>query len=335
MKGWTDILFFAIIFTFTSFVISVTPLYYFDSTYIPENNFVDPVAFHELNIDTKTLKTLANITFTDKNDEYFNEFFGTVVYYKTGVLYSNYWKRIGFNQYQSYLLAVDTPTGKLLFKDFQFCEGFVSSGIAIDQTNGDIHFLNHSSSFQSTGLTVDWTKWNIETNLTTIIQSNANTNANPYGAVVYNDLTSTLWTLDTTMIAYTPNSPYINYTTPDYWNHLTIDSNSRDLYVTSLESFALLRVGFNSTNVFASSLVCQFDATGYAFVTSADGADFDYVSNTWVISLDEMSSEKYGGPYNVIFYVNIDTCDYDYFYQSSQDNYISQSVPRFNSGAAY
>ena len=323
---------------YSSHVLSISPVYFFNSTFDSEIGG-KPLTFNELNLNTNTIQTLDSIKFEGKG--YSNEeFFGIVIYYKTGVLYANYWQIIGPETYQSNLLAVDTSTGKLLFKDFKYCEGMVSSGLAIDQTNGDIHFLNSTGPFESYGLTVDWTKWNIENNITTIIQNNANTNAGPYGAIVFNSLTNSLIELDIlgeNLYIYQANLPLLNITIDGSWFMMTINSKTGDLIVgTSDPSPAvdILLVTVNGSNL-NKKILCHFPAVNYSFVSSNDASDFDYASNTWVAGLEEADSEKYGGPYNAFFHVNIDTCAEGFYYDSSNENKILQGIPRFNSGSSF
>ena len=321
---------------YSSLVLSISPIYFFNSTYHSEINV--PLTFNELNLNTNTIQTLDSITFDGKEYDY-EEFLGVVIYYKTGVLYANYWQIIGPETYQSNLLAVDTSTGKLLFKDFKYCEGTVS-GLAIDQTNGDIHFLNSTDPYEIFGLTVDWTKWNIENNVTTIIQHNANTNIGPYGAIVFNSFTNSLIQLDIlgeNLIIYQANLPLLNITTGGSWFMMTINSKTGDLIVTtsgtspSVVYILLVAVNGSSLN---KKILCHFPADNYTYTSSNDASDFDYTSNTWVAGIEEASSKKFGGPYNAFFHVNIDTCAKGFYYYSSENN-ILQGIPRFNSGSSF
>ena len=73
----------------------------------------------------------------------------------------------GKKQVKHHTKVISSPS--ILPRDLKFCEGVVNAGLAIDQTNGDIHFLNSTGPLREV-ITYDWSKWNIEKNLTTIVQ---------------------------------------------------------------------------------------------------------------------------------------------------------------------
>ena len=300
------------------------------------HNFTFAFNFNELNLNTNTIQTLDSISM-DGNGYDTNDFYGIVIYYKTGVLYANYWQIIAPSTYQSNLLAVDTSTGKLLFKDFQFCEGITES-LAIDQTNGDIHFLNSTGAFEYYN-TVDWSKWNVENNVTTLIQKDANTNDVSTGALVYNSLTNSLIELEyfgAYLIIYQIDKKLTYFQIKGTkWFMMTINSQTGDLIVgrNAHPGFELLSATVDEFRI-ETTLLCHFNPENYAMGSSSSASDFDYKSNTWIGAFEDVESEKYGGPYNTFFYVNIDTCDQGINYDSSNDNTIIQGIPRFNSGAA-
>ena len=104
---------------YSSYVLSISPVYFFNSTGRSETG--TPLSFNVLNLNKNTIQTLESIKFIGIDDTHV--FYGIVIYYKTGVLYANYWKKTGRSTYQSHLLAVDTSSGKLLLEILNFVKG--------------------------------------------------------------------------------------------------------------------------------------------------------------------------------------------------------------------
>jgi len=315
--------------------LTTSPLYYFESSTSPvEGGY--PVKLIRLNVDTNQTTQLFNITWPDLG-HYTPRFYGTVLYYKTGVIYGTYWQEVSQNQVNGFLLAVNTSNGALLFDNFKFCEGVVSSGLAIDQTTGDIHFLNHTSALQTVDIPVDWTKWNIETNTTSIVLKRANNGTDANGNIVYNSITSTLWYLNSyQFIAYTATSHFTQYISGIYYNHLAINQKNGDLYAsTGPYPFAVTYLQFNTTSVIGTNECTGSDTRQYVFSSYSDASDFDYVSDTFALTLNAVTkiNSKNQQTTNDVFSVNVDTCSYLYYQvpiSTKQDPKAFFSPPRFN-----
>ena len=156
-------------------------------------------------------------------------------------------------------------------------------------------------------------------------------------ALVYNSLTNSLIELEyygEYLIIYQVDLPFVNITIPGEWFLMTINSQTGDLIVGDTTSGLDLLLATVNGSSLETKLLCHVNPEIYQLSISSYASDFDYKSNTWIVGLEDVESEKYGGPFNNFFYVNIDTCDQDFHYESSNNNKIMQGIPRFNSGAA-
>lgn len=305
-----------------------SPIYFFTRTYNRDTNMEYQVTFNQLNIDENKLTNILETAM--KGYDYTFGFNGIAINYNTGVLYATYGKRINplSSHYQSYLLAIDLHSNELLFEGLKYCEGFVTAGLSIDQTTGDIHFLNHSSKVDTfDGIVVDWLKWNPSSNTTTMVQPQASLNTTSIGITLYNSLTQTLWLfqLSTPIIyAFSTSSPTLSYPTSIFWGELVMNSKTGDMFVANYQSGLFIeRLSYNETNIWATPVCGPFDVPHGGFVTTIGTADFDYASNSYVIPLNQVSGQ------DIIAEINLDTCVLSTYLYPSPHNSINVGMLRY------
>ena len=313
---------------------SISPAYFFaNSNNIPDNTS-NPLSFTQINLNTGVQNVLNVIPFL--NDEYSSIFYGLSIYYQTGVMFATYTKLISPQPlYQSYLLAIDTSSGKLLFKDRQICIGQITGGISIDQTNGNLHFLNHSQTDSSpyTGGRVDWGYWNVNNNITTMLVFNANSAAYFYGNIVFNSHTQVLWSLQaTSLIAYyhTPENSHITvYPLDRLIISITINPQNGLLYLIGWgESGYIEEVNTTSSGIEWYVEWCSFPGDAKSFNVKPYAADYDYQSNNLMIALNGLVMGS-SSPKTVIYSIDLSTCAWS---QIDFNDNFNLGSPRYNSG---
>ena len=314
----------------------IPPVYFFITPLIEPYS----ITFNSLNIDMNETQILSSAIIENNDNLLYSypEFNGQVIYYENGILYASYALLVENTKktYQSFLLAVNTTNGELIFKNFKFCEGISTTGLAIDQSTGDIHFLNYTSSItnENENVTADWCVWNILTNETKIIQLNATNNLITSGKIAYNTITQTLWQLDfpdRKITSFIRNNPSKNYIVNGNLSQLVINQKTGDMYVNDYFTLYLLHVN-TSKNYVTTSVICNFPPIR-SFTSSVGAADYDVNSNTWVLSVNGVQNPPGlpDGFYNAIDYVNLDTCKQNFYFFSNPDNSFYVGYTRFNS----
>ena len=301
-------------------VYCASPLYYFEPQVPFEFYDKSVLELNEMDIVSKISQTSLTLTF-ETNEDYSSFFSGVEIYYKTGALYALYTQQLN-DITQSFLLAIDTISNVILFRDFQLCGG-IGLGIALDQTTGDLHFINSSSTL------ITWGKWNVETNLTSILQTYENQQETFISAMVYNSITETLWVeYGSDFVAYQIGQSAKIFPSNNLWSYFSINAKTGVMYAAFERQ--LFQLKFTSTSL-ETTLVCylpDYEVEGY---TSQYAGDVDYVSNTLVGGINNL--EITGGNYNLYMFVDLNNCDISYYNeQLNADNDNLLGAARFNCG---
>ena len=309
------------------------------------NSKVYNVSLVETNLNTKSHEIITSFNW---EHESFTEIYGGGIYYETGVLYGNYWAIASGKFVRSYLLAINVTNGEILFENLPYSEGIVY-GIAIDQTSGNIHFLNFTQNVISHGgvsNSGDWCIFHTDTQETTIYKKNAvqNFNGAEPSQYVYDYLTNSLWTLASDKLFQISPSGVI--TTPytgekGFTYQLTMNPKNNQMYIITYNvRIYISPAGEDHVHLYAYyvdntnpndvtfTAICDYyyhnERIG-AFALKPYDIDVDYVSNS-LTSLIHLSVDITQS-LNVLTTFNLDDCTT--YEVSAIDDGLLYSFPRF------
>ena len=321
-----------------SSTIQISPVFLFST----ESVMAKTVNFTEYSPETKNYKTITTFDWNHLEESVFT---GGEIYYDNGVFYGTY-----VSNSLNYLLAIEISSGNILYHS-HFARGFVG-GITLDQTTGDIHFLNFTrTSYSAHNHTItnsgDWWTFNVNTKnyypKKIGLVENSNLGVDNY-AVVYSPESQSLWALNNfTLYGFNVNEenqiillmqpePFIalmQMTINQKTNNIYIFQYSYDFNIQSQVNATVLQVYFgDAPGVAEFKRVCSSGFLGDLSFISVNPiqADIDYASNSLITLLHETSQAATSQQVNGIYTVNLDDCSFTQTVTSAV-HYLG--VPRF------